>query len=645
MEQKKQLRIADLAQETGLTESEVVKRLRRNGVEIDRDHRISADESEKLQDILSREDDGAVLQAHAGAKDELAVSEREGRTLNSEDSANSVVEPRHEDESLTISDVVEAWFSEHPEPENDKVAGRTYDEFARDCYLFLLANASKKGIPSTLIAIGDEERQEIVDFLDRAKAKRDKRRLEEARQRAEEQRRLEEARQRLEEQRRAEEQRLEEQRRLKIFSKHQRIVEDLGVSLQRRQCTLPDYYASVLRDRIERSAELLFGDASNPRYGFLKNNPKLLRKFKEFSFGDDKHPQNYKDPYVIAYYALRYELSYAFEYAQIYGLLLDIERNENGSSPFDVLSFGSGQGIDYWGLRYALSKRGAENLQIGWHGVDLETWPDHILEDGVAQYSDNTDVCDFIRGESSLRAKVLMFPKVISELPNDVIDDIASWLIDVTFTQDVHYLCFAHTERRSLNPADYMHKGADDCFDLVAESSLDAAKSAKLILAARVNAKKQHYACQEGRYLPHTMWVHSYDAEWVGRNRKSYRGSFPYLAYVADKGRDKYIWEEENDDTFMMDEGLRDAVKGIGSSCCSMFIQKENQDNESQSTDCDVEHARCNNPNSCPLYKFPRYRTGRIAYQIVRLVKQPTSQDSPLSQRPPYWELDEDIPF
>ena len=414
----------------------------------------------------------------------------------------------HPDEvHMTIRDVVEVWFSMNPEPKHFRVAGRTYADFVHSCCQFLLARAMRQGITSTDAIVGSEDRRHIEAFLGRGKALWDKRCQEEqaevdARRRAKEKhqleekrqveepeiqrqarllqednRRLEEAQKQAEAHRRSEEQRVAEVRcqweakqealrqaelathnneqvRIdQVFFKHHQVVANEGIKLQAGQCSGIEYYAFVLRDRIERSAEILFDSASQPSHDILRKNPELLNRLKGLSFGDDRHPSCYQDPYVNAYYALRYELGYAFEYSQIYGLLLSVMRQEKESQPFDVISVGSGQGLDYWSLRYALARQREHRLRIGWHGIDSEIWPDHVLEDDVAQYSDGTDICDVLGGMDSLEAKVLMFPKVISELSGEVIRCIVSWLERVTFTRDVHYLCFAHTERKSLDPS------------------------------------------------------------------------------------------------------------------------------------------------------------------------------------------------
>jgi len=417
--------------------------------------------------------------------------------------------------------------------------------------------------------------------------------------------------------------RKKEQTRIEqLFAKHRKNVANEAARLQAGQCSWADYYAYILQDRIERSAELLFGSAKQPSYELLQKDSELLAKLKgNLSFADDRHPRDYHDPYVSAYYTLRYELGYAFEYSQIYQMLLGIMQQNNETALLDVLSIGSGQGLDYWGLCYALSKQASNWPRIGWHGVDLEKWPDHIIDDGFAQYSDGTDLREVLASMNDLNAKVLMFPKVISELSAETIGYIVSWLEHVTYTRDVHYLCFAHTERKSLDPSDAKHKGPKDCFRYPIDSSLDAVKSAALIDAACNSAKRQLYSAEITWCDLSVMSVSYYDVAWS--DSKSGEGRFGTYSYINYGVRDVPVGQF--DPVFKIEKSLYEAVKGIGHACCKEFISDD------AVKDCNTHRVSCNNSFVCPLHRYPRFKTGGIAYQIVRLVKQAS--------------YDEDIPF
>ena len=595
-----------------------------------------------------------------------------------QEAEHTELEAKPFDERMTIRDAVEAWLSENSEPKHLAVGGTSYEGFISNCYQYLLSRALQQGVTSANALIGQEDCNQIVAFLDRAKAQWDERRKEQAlveerchaaELRLVELRRLAEELRRKDEHRRAEERGFAEgpregmagrqvddaghddprfkqssQRQAKddgnhdelfrkeqIFARHHKMVEDERARLRKGQCSASDYYAYVLRDRIERSAELLFGSAQQPNYELLQKNPELLKRLKDnLSFGDNKHPSMYEDPYVSAYYTLRYELGYAFEYSQLYRMLIDFVRRENEESPLDVLSIGCGQGLDYWGLRFALSKQGTDWPSFGWHGVDLESWPDHILDDGIAHYSDNTDVRDLLSGMDRLDAKVLMFPKVISELPYEVVSFIASWLERVTLTRDVHYLCFAHTEAMSLDPSSKWHRGSNESFDGTVETTLDPVKSAALIGAACNGARRQSYRCERNWRDTDELTVAHYDVVWPDLHTGgTWTDQYQYFIYKRVGGNDPNVGDY--DPTFAMDTQLRNYIKNIGSSCCKEFIAAQDGYYGGESSSCEVRRVSCDNSFFCPLFKYPRLKTGSMAYQVVRLVKEPS--------------YDEDIPF
>lgn len=223
-----------------------------------------------------------------------------------------------------------------------------------------------------------------------------------------------------------------------------------------------------------------------------------------------------------------------------------------------------------------------------------------------------------------LDAKVLMFPKVISEMPYEVISFIASWLERVAFTRDVHYLCFSHTERKSLSLSDQNHKETERYFDGATETSHDAVKSAALISTACNSANRQSYEAEFEWHNPNTMSIRYYTVIWKDHHsRREWPWRYPYLVYSNVDEKDWPVWAA--DVTFDMDAQLRNAIKEIGYHCCPSYIR-------GTGTSCETHRVGCNNPSSCLLHRYPRFMASNIAYQIVRLV----NQDSPYV---------EDIPF
>ena len=221
--------------------------------------------------------------------------------------------------------------------------------------------------------------------------------------------------------------------------------------------------AKCLHDRYESAAKRLFGPIDPVGYTVNPDNVTLemARKLNTLSFGDDVHPDCYSDDDIAAYYCLRYEMGYAFEYYYVYKLMLEdwweyFEAGVDNCPEFDVLSVGSGQGLDLWGLMYARQKTCERWFpDIEWTGVDLEEWKKMVEPSHYARFIDKTNICYYLKQFLGNRLpRVMMFPKVITELPMDVIDNIAEWIGSAKTTHAVHYLCIVHTDCNSLAKPD-----------------------------------------------------------------------------------------------------------------------------------------------------------------------------------------------
>lgn len=381
----------------------------------------------------------------------------------------------------------------------------------------------------------------------------------------------------------------------------------------------------VLNDRIMRARNLLFGDKPVPSYDLItympdlsdgsSDEPVLLKRLMALTFGEDVHPEYYHDPFVIAYYTLRYELGYAFEYSQVYGLLLDLMgeaelTKEDGSKHFGVLSVGCGQGIDYWGLRYALAARNMHDVSLYWRGVDLEEWPSKVLDDSGARYYDNTDILVYLeRLKGSMPYQVLMFPKVITELPTkEVIEPLAAWLSEVRLTRNVHYVCFVHTDRSKFVGDDGSSREFSENNERGRNS--DAYKSALLIRSLTENAEGQGYSVDKEwtKHLPNpSLGKESYEVDWSDAGIREKQ--FGYLVYP----KDEPVWTV---DTKFRRHPYISEVQAIGRECCPEY--KADEESGQSSEECKTKRREC---SGCRLYRFPRYKTGLMAYQILRLVK------------------------
>lgn len=394
--------------------------------------------------------------------------------------------------------------------------------------------------------------------------------------------------------------------------------------------------AQTLAKRQETAYKTLFG-AGIPSYDQLREDTDLLNLMKQLGFGNDIHPDGYANPSVIAYYTLRYELGYAFEYYEIYRGVL--ETLVDGCD-VSVLSMGCGQGLDYWGLRCAQAALSRQDVSMRWHGIDLETWPDPVLDDDATYYEYGTDLLDFIGREDALRSTVLMLPKIISELPMSVVDRLAEWLERVAFIKPVHYLCVAHTEMKKL--------GGLFEFDARGFDQTDAVKSAKLIEAFTRGARRQGYVIQSP-ICPSVIDVNE-SANAPQLAFRQYRVKWtngippvPYKFVVYESSSSSRDVTVSGVKPFATEEQVGRYVHDIGKMCCGVNYVLDHEGNCTSQG----KHEGC--PRQCPLYRRPRFMTDRMAYQIYRVERpqpkrfMPGISIAPTSVLNPY--DDEDIPF
>ncbi len=134
---------------------------------------------------------------------------------------------------------------------------------------------------------------------------------------------------------------------------------------------------------------------------------------KDFRFNEMAIP-DYTDPFIQAFYILRYFPAYLVEYYDIYKELLEIPKFAN---LFNVISIGCGCGLDYYGLELALrdNDRTAAD-SVCYSGIDIVDW-------GYRNSFNNDDyditiqnILDFNRLEDiDEHLDVIIFPKSIGE--------------------------------------------------------------------------------------------------------------------------------------------------------------------------------------------------------------------------------------
>lgn len=152
---------------------------------------------------------------------------------------------------------------------------------------------------------------------------------------------------------------------------------------------------------------------------------KELCSLIRLDYQDDSMP-NYKDSLVAHYYLLRYLPAYISEYYWIYNILL---KKHNVPVNFSVLSLGSGNGLDYIALEFALQdkykKNSRKNIKqkIFHQGVDILTWPINYSHNSVFEKKNDAIVkpcfqeMDFATFKiNELQPDIIIFPKSFWEI-------------------------------------------------------------------------------------------------------------------------------------------------------------------------------------------------------------------------------------
>ena len=370
-----------------------------------------------------------------------------------------------------------------------------------------------------------------------------------------------------------------------------------------------------LHDRFEAAAERLFGSWQNPDLSRIHSE--RVERIKRLSFGDDHHPDCYADEDAIAYYTLRFEMGYAFEYYHMYRDLLSLwakhiaQYSSSDSSTFTVVSVGAGQGLDLWGLTYAYARAREEHArlpQVSWTGVDMEEWPDRIIDSS----SDNRIRYVSARIEDYLPTlkhmpSVLVFPKSLCELPDATISKISNWIRTVDFDGPLHYICIAHTDRGSLE----RYKVDESGYVLANyDTRQDAVKAAKILDALLGRG---------GSDIRNLSW----NCNGLNKRRDYYvvRKECYYYSFF---GRDVWFGDYDRNDEVFAPFGRHQRYAPVFGAVSRLFTRckywRGNQVGPWWQESSNCQSATCGNVTSkgCKfgIDRYPKVKTNPMAYQI-----------------------------
>lgn len=155
---------------------------------------------------------------------------------------------------------------------------------------------------------------------------------------------------------------------------------------------------------------------------------------------------DYNNDLLQDVYIIRYGLAYAFEYKRMYKRLLE---SLTPGRTLEVTSLGCGNMVDYWSLKQVLPA----NCSVRYHGVDVIDWNDKF----PAWARDRIDfvqegINDYLAECDSLTSDVYVFPKSISELSKDEVEDICRMIREKGFAKnEVHFLFSMRANQYNLD--------------------------------------------------------------------------------------------------------------------------------------------------------------------------------------------------
>lgn len=173
---------------------------------------------------------------------------------------------------------------------------------------------------------------------------------------------------------------------------------------------------------------------------FRCHQEKVLEAFKKYidegnrlceikiSFKGGRIP-DYSDVPVQLLYELRYSYAYAFDYLRMYRKALSELSRYKTPEFVKVVSFGSGNRLDYWALANATNEID-EGIRVKYLGIDRIDWVFPFgWRKGDLSLSAGKDFFEAFSNEEIRSADIYTFPMSISEIAKKDVDAFASALV------------------------------------------------------------------------------------------------------------------------------------------------------------------------------------------------------------------------
>jgi len=170
---------------------------------------------------------------------------------------------------------------------------------------------------------------------------------------------------------------------------------------------------------------------------FQKNvNKEVLCDLKELSFKSG-HLPDYTKEINQQLYLLRYFPAYLTEYKYLYKKIVKDTHLES----INVLSIGCGSFIDFYGLIFAIKSFSvsSSDIPVKYTGIDVINWKyqDNFNNQDVSFLCDSIENFKFKKPDDT---NVIIFPKSLSELSDDVLDSFVSNILGTKFSSKRIYL-------------------------------------------------------------------------------------------------------------------------------------------------------------------------------------------------------------
>lgn len=165
-----------------------------------------------------------------------------------------------------------------------------------------------------------------------------------------------------------------------------------------------------------------------------------------FNCGDS---MDYANPWICQQYMLRYTMAYAFEYYVMY--LIALSQLDDPAAR--AYSFGCGSGLDCLSLAYAKVKLDYDK-EVSYRGIDLIDWAENFELKNLPivdakKYVDKKGMLAFLKKDPEYMPNILFFPKILSELNDEIITLFCNLLKDLKSEELIVCVSYRSSETMS----------------------------------------------------------------------------------------------------------------------------------------------------------------------------------------------------